>query len=38
MKFILFGQELQGYNDLKPDGVFHDYSELEEVVSGEFHS
>lgn len=38
MSFILFGQEFQEYNDLKPDGVFHDYSELEEVVSGKFHS
>jgi len=41
MKFLFFGEEFQEYqehNALKPDGIFSDYSELEEVVSGEFHS
>jgi putative hydrolase of the HAD superfamily len=33
MRFIFFGQEFQQYNDLKPDGGFRDYSELERVIS-----
>jgi putative hydrolase of the HAD superfamily len=38
MKFILFGQEYQGANDLKPDGVFGDYSVLKEMVMEIFYS
>jgi putative hydrolase of the HAD superfamily len=33
MKFILFGQEPQESNNLKPGGVLYDYSELERVIS-----
>ena len=36
MKFLFFGEEFQEYqehNDLKPNGVFRDYSELGRVIS-----
>jgi hypothetical protein len=32
MKFIYFGQEIQEYNGLKPDGNFSDYFELRRVI------
>lgn len=32
MKFILFGCECKSYNGFQPDGCFHDYSELGNIL------